>query len=150
MINSGEARPDVVVSVAKSRGSRALRSAAVLHLFLGLAFGLGTPPVLAYFARNGEFPMSPFGWRYLDGGPFKPLGPEALMALGSTLVGVSTLDVIAGIWLWRGEQRGPRLALTTDLLALALGAGFELPLLLAGVPMRAALVWAGRRGLESD
>lgn len=147
MARLGKTPADVVISAAKSRDSSALRGAAVLHLLLGLAFGLGTPPVLAYFARNGEFPMSPFGWRYLDGGPFEHLGPEALLALGSTLVGVSTLDVMAGIWLWRGQPRGLRLALATDVVALAIGAGFELPLLLAGVPLRAALACAGRGSL---
>jgi hypothetical protein len=83
-------------------------------------------------------------------GPFERLGPEAFLALGSTLVGVSTLDVMVGIWLWRGQRRGLRLALATDVAAMALAAGFELPLLLGGVPLRAALAWAGRQGLEGD
>src|SRR5215207_9097610 len=130
-------------------GSRALRGAAALHVFLGMAFGLGSPPVLAYFARHGELPLSPFGWRYMAG-PFDRLGPETFLALGSTLVGVSTLDVMAGIWLWRSQRRGLRLALATDVAAMALGAGFALPLLLGGVPLRAALAWAGRPGLEGD
>jgi hypothetical protein len=130
-------------------GSRALRGAAVLHLFLGLAFGLGSPPVLAHFARHGELPLSPFGWRYLAG-PFERFAPEAFLALGSTLVGVSTLDVMTGIWLWRGQPNRLRLALATDVAAMALAAGFALPLLLGGVPLRAALAWAGRQGLEGD
>jgi hypothetical protein len=130
-------------------GSRALRGAAVLHLFLGLAFGLGSPPVLAHFARYGELPLSPFGWRYLAG-PFERFAPEAFLALGSTLVGVSTLDVMTGIWLWRGQPNRLRLALATDVAAMALAAGFALPLLLGGVPLRAALAWAGRQGLEGD
>jgi hypothetical protein len=131
-------------------GSRALRGAAVLHVFLGLAFGLGSPHVLAYFARHGELPLSPFGWRYMAG-PFERFAPEAFLALGSTLVGVSTLDVMVGIWLWRGQRRGLRLALATDFAAMALAAGFGgLPLLLGGVPLRAALAWAGRQGLEGD
>jgi hypothetical protein len=130
-------------------GSRALRGAAVLHLFLGLAFGLGSPPVLAHFARHGELPLSPFGWRYLAG-PFERFAPEAFLALGSTLVGVSTLDVMTGIWLWRDQRTGLRLALATDVAAMALAAGFELPLLLGGVPLRAVLAWAGRQGLEGD
>jgi hypothetical protein len=119
-------------------------------VFLGLAFGLGSPPVLAYFARHGELPLSPFGWRYMAG-PFERFAPEAFLALGSTLVGVSTLDVMVGIWLWRGQRRGLRLALATDVAAMALAAGFGgLPLLLGGVPLRAALAWAGRQGLEGD
>src|SRR5688500_1518410 len=116
-------------------GSRALRSAALLHVFLGLGFGLGAPPVLVYFAHHGELPMSPFGWRYMAG-PFERLGPEPFMALGWTLVTVSMLDLLAGIWLWRGQRRGLRLAFATDAAAFALGTGIALPVLLLGVPLR--------------
>jgi hypothetical protein len=76
------------------------------------------------------------------------LGPERFTALGWALVGVCALDVVAGIWLWQGRRPGARLGLATTPLALALGAGFALPFLLAGAPIRAALVLAGRRSLR--
>jgi len=95
-------------AAARGRGSRAVRAAAALHVFLGVAFGASVPFVLAHLARNGELPMSPFGWR-LMAGPFEQLGPERFTALGWALVAVSALDVVAGIWLWQGRRRGLRL-----------------------------------------
>jgi hypothetical protein len=128
-------------------GRRAARTAAVLHVFLGLAFGASVPVVLAHLARHGELPMSPFGWRYMDGS-FSNLGPARFTSLGWALVAVSALDGLAGRWLWQGRRRGLALGLATSLPALALGAGFGLPLLLVGVPIRTALALAGRRTLR--
>jgi hypothetical protein len=81
-------------------------------------------------------------------GPFEELGSQRFIALGWALVGVCILDVLAGIWLWQGKRRGARLGLATSPFALALGVGFALPFLLVGVPIRAAFVLAGRRGLS--
>jgi hypothetical protein len=134
-------------SASNVHRSRVVRAGAALHVFLGLAFGASIPFVLAHLARQGELPMSPFGWRYMAG-PFEQLGPERFTALGWALVGVSALDVVAGIWLWQDRRRGLRLGLATTVPALVLGAGFELPLLLAGVPLRAVLDIAGRRSLR--
>jgi hypothetical protein len=133
---------------ASERGSRAVRVAASMHLFLGVAFGASVPFVLSHLARHGELPMSPFGWRYMAGRPVEQLSPEQFIALGWALVGVSVLDVVAGIWLWQGHRRGLKLGLATAVPALALGAAFELPLLLVGVPIRTALALAGRRNLQ--
>lgn len=134
-------------TAARGDGWPAVRAGAVMYVALGLGFGIGTVATLAAFARDGELPMSPFGWRYLAG-PFEQLGPDRFTALGWALVGVCALDLVAGIWLWQGERRGAMLGLATTPLALALGAGFALPFLLAGAPIRAALVLAGRRSLR--
>lgn len=137
-------------SGAKARVDRdrsELGVAAALHVLLGLAFCVGSPPVLVYLARNGELPMSPFGWRYLAG-PVEQLGPLPFMALGWTLVAVSALDVVVGRWLWQGRRRGLHLGVVTDAAALALGLGFALPLLILGVPLRAVLAWRGRGSLD--
>lgn len=128
-------------------GLSALRLAAALHVLLGLAFGVGSPPVLVYYARNGELPMSPFGWRYMAG-PVEQLGPLPFIALGWILVAVCVLDVVAGRWLWQGRRRALQLAVATNACALALGLGFGLPLLIVGVPLRAVLAWASRGGLD--
>jgi hypothetical protein len=125
----------------------ATRIAGVMYLALGLGFGVGTAVTLAYVVRDGELPMTPWGFRSLSG-PFEQLGREPFIALGLGLVAVCALDVVAGTWLWQGRRRGARLGLATTLPALALGAGFALPFLLAGVPIRAALVLAGRRNLR--
>ena len=128
-------------------GRRATRSAAALYVFLGFSFGASVPFVLAHFARHGELPMSPFGWRYMAG-PVEQLGPRAVTSLGWALVGVSALDVLAGRWLWQGRRRGLALGLATMIPALALGAAFALPLLLIGVPIRTALALVGSRTLR--
>jgi hypothetical protein len=122
-----------------------VRVAALMFLFLGVAFGASVPFVLAYFDRHGELPMT-FGFRSMAG-PFEQLGPEAFSALGWIFVGVCAADVVAGLGLWRGRRWGARMGLATSPLALALGVGFGLPLVLFGVPIRVALVLAGRRRL---
>lgn len=124
-----------------------VRVAAAMYLLLGAGFGIGSVVTLVHFVRHGELPLTPWGFRSMSG-PFDELGPQRFIALGWALVGVCILDVLAGIWLWQGKRRGARLGLATSPLALALGVGFALPFLLAGVPMRAALVVAGRRGLR--
>ena len=119
------------------------RVASVLYVFLGLAFGLSVPWVLAFLAENGYLPLM-FGFRAL-GGPFEGLGRGAFVLAAWMLVAVSLLDVIAGVLLWRGRRGGALLGLATDPIALALGWGFALPLLLIGVPVRALLVLTGLR-----
>jgi hypothetical protein len=65
---------------ATERGSRAVRVAAGMHLFLGVAFGASVPVVLSHLARHGELPMSPFGWRYMAGRPVEHLSPDQFIA----------------------------------------------------------------------
>ncbi|HEY4768628.1 MAG TPA: hypothetical protein VII26_06840 [Candidatus Limnocylindria bacterium] len=127
------------------RLSVTVRVAALLYLFLGVAFGASVPFVLAYLDRYGELPMT-FWFRSMAG-PFEQLGPEAFVALGWTFVGVCAVDVVAGLGLWRGRRWAARMGLATSPVALALGVGFGLPLILVGVPIRVALVMAGRRSL---
>ena len=116
------------------------------YVALGAGFGAGAVVTLVHLGRTGELPMTPWGFRSMSG-PFEALGPDRFAALGWTLVGVCALDAIAGVWLWQGRRRGLRLGLGTTAPALALGAGFALPFLLVGVPLRVALMLAGRRGL---
>ena len=124
---------------------RTVRVAALLFVFLGVAFGASVPFVLAHLDRYGELPMM-FGFRSM-GGPFEQFGPRAFSALGWTFVGICAADVVAGLGLWRGRRWGARVGLATSPLVLALGGGFALPLVLVGVPIRVALVVAGRRSL---
>lgn len=131
-----------------SGDTKVVRSAAALHVVLGVGFGVGTVLALTHFARYGELPMTPWGFRALGGGPFEQLDSGRFTALGWSLVVVSALDVLAGIWLWQGRRRGLRLALATAAPALGLSVGFALPFLLVGVPIRLALAVAGRRHLR--
>ena len=117
-------------------------------LFIGDAgFGITMPFALAHLARTGELPMTPFGFRAFAG-PFERLGPGPFAALGWALVGVCALEVVAGVWLWRGQRRGALLGLATTPAALALGSGFALPLLLIPAPIRAGLAAAARQRLR--
>jgi hypothetical protein len=123
----------------------ATRGAALMYVALGAGFGVGGAATLAYLAREGELPMTPFGFRSMSGGPFEGLGTPAFQVLGWTLVGICALDVLAGVWLWQGRRRGRRLGVATSLPALVLGAGFALPFLVVGVPIRTALALVGRQ-----
>ena len=123
--------------------SPAIRIAA-LSFMLDAGFAVTTPFVLSNLARHGELPMTPWGFRAL-GGPFERLGQDTFTTLGWALVGVCSLDVVAGVWLWQGRRRGAALGFAMSPFALALAGGFALPFLAAPVPIRAALVLAGRR-----
>jgi len=141
--------PAVPVSSAH-RVSPAIRAAAVLYLALGIGFGVGAAITLDHLRREHELPMTPFGFRSLAGGPFEKLPPEQFAALGWALVGVCALDVGSAALLWRGRRDGAVLGLATTPVALIMAAGFALPFLLVGVPIRVGLVLAGRRSLTTN
>lgn len=123
---------------------KATRAAAALYVVLGLGFGAGSIWPLIYYASSGALPMTPFGFRSLAG-PFEELGRGRFLTLGWSLVGLCFVDAVAGVWLWRGRERGRWLGLATDVPLFALALGFALPLLLIGIPIRAALAVAGKR-----
>ena len=60
---------------------------------LGLGFGIGAAVPLEHRRREGELPMTPWGFRALAGGPFDNVTPGQFTTLGSALVGVCALDV---------------------------------------------------------
>ena len=124
----------------------AARAAAVLYGMLGAGFGLGTAVALAVLARDGELPMTPWGFRALDG-PLARIDPRTTMLAGAALIGVCAADIATAAGLWRGRRWAGRLGLATTPAALALGFGFELPFLLAGIPPRTALLAAAWRRL---
>ena len=126
---------------------KSIRAAAVLYVVLGLGFGGGVAVALWSLTRTGELPMTPWGFRALAG-PFEALGRGPFTVLGLGLVGVCLADVVAGWWLWRGRRLGGRLGLATTPIAFGLALGFALPFLLIGVPLRVALLLAGRRSLR--
>lgn len=121
-----------------------MRIAAVLYGFQGLAFGASVPVVVLFLVKNGHLPTM-FGFRAL-GGPFEDLGRSGFIVVGGLLVLVSWIDVLAAVLMWRGKRKGAVLGLATDPIALVLGWGFALPLLLIGVPLRAIAAIAALRG----
>jgi hypothetical protein len=125
-----------------------IRAASVLHLALGIGFGVGAAVTADHLRRQGELPMTRFGFRSLSGGPFEQLTPEQFTALAWALVGVCAVDVASAPLLWRGRRAGGVVALATTPVALLMAVGFALPFLLVGVPIRVALVLAGWRSLR--
>ena len=138
---------DAAITPAR-RDSRTIRVAAFLYVALGLGFGIGALVALDHGRRHGEMPMTPWGFRAFAGGPFDGLSREGFTALLWAVVGVCALDVLTGAWLAQGRRRGATLGLATSPIAFILSAGFALPFLLIGVPVRVALVLAGRRSLR--
>ena len=82
--------------------ARAIRAAAVISYFLGVAAGLGNVAVLLYWQRRRELPVV-FGIPLLGGGPFSP--PDRIPLFGSALVVAHAADAVAGHWLWRSRRR---------------------------------------------
>jgi hypothetical protein len=124
-----------------------VRLAALIYFVLGLGFAAGTVWTLWHLDRTGELPMTPWGFRSLDG-PVVQLGPERFKLLCWALIATTSLDAVAGAWLWQGRQRGARLGMATSPFTFLLAAGFALPFLLVGVPARLILTVLGRRSLR--
>jgi len=99
------------------RPSVALRIAALCFV-ADAGFGIAMPFTLTHLAQTGELPMTPFGFRSFSG-PFEQLSRAAFTSLGWALLAVCALDVLAGVWIWRGKRRGARLGVATSPIALA-------------------------------
>jgi hypothetical protein len=135
-----------MVEIASSRAShepvaRSVRWAALAYILPALGFGIPAPLAMAYLARNGELPMTPFGFRAFDG-PIAQSGQGAFMAVGVVLVGSCLIDLVAGVELWRGRRRGARLGLAATPLTLAMAYAFALPFLFAAIPIRLVVTTA--------
>ena len=137
--------PDITPhSGVRDQPSLQTRLAAGLFLVPAVGFGLTTPFVLGYLAREGDLPTI-IGIRALSG-PFEQhVGRGTFSVLGWALVASCALDAITGLWLWRGQRQGALLGLGSTPFSLALGIGFALPALLLAVPIRAALIIATDR-----
>ena len=129
------------------RPARSVRAAGALLVSLGLGFGLPALWAVDHLQRTGELPMTPFGFRALSG-PFEGLGVTWFSRLGVALAGLAAVNVLAGLWLWRGQRRGLRLAGVAAVPGFVLGLGFALPLMLLGLPVALLLALAGRRSLH--
>ena len=117
------------------------RLAAATYVLLGVGFGVGAAVTLALFARDGELPMTPWGFRSLAG-PFSDIGDTETLVLGAGLVAVCAADTVAGAGLWRGRRWAGKLGVATTPVTLVFASGFALPFLLIGVPLRLAFVAA--------
>lgn len=128
-------------AVAESTGLT--KAAGLSYVLPALGFGIPTPLVMAYLARSGVLPMTPFGFRAHDG-PIAQSGQEIFMAAGVVLIVSCAIDTVAGLLLWRGRRSGAVLGLAATPLTLAMTIGFAFPLLFAAIPIRlvlTALAW---------
>jgi hypothetical protein len=128
----------VTTATTATGGTGIQKAAGLAYVLPALGFGIPTPFVLAYLARNGELPMTPFGFRS-HSGPFEALVEPAFMVLGGVLVVSCVIDAAAGVGLWRGRRRGAVLGLAATPLTLAMCVGFAFPFLLAAIPIRLVL-----------
>jgi hypothetical protein len=127
--------------------SRALFASAVLHGVAGVGTVVVLPLELAAMAREREIQTGPFGLPALSG-PFERLGIDWMVGLGWAYVGLSTLEVLAGILLWRRRRDGAWLSVGLIPAAVVFWVGFALPLPPLVAALRLGLLWAGRRAIR--
>jgi hypothetical protein len=131
----------------------ARRIAAILYLVPGLGIAISTLMILAYQARRGELPMTPFGWR-LMGSTVPGMGADQLTPMGTALawllIGVSAVDAATGRWLWQDRRRGRAVGLATTPVNFGLGLLFQVPFLILVPVLRAGLVIVGTRRRTSE
>jgi len=132
----------------RSSASRALRAAAVVHWVAGVGTAVVIPSVLVAMAREREIQIGPLGIRSLAGGPFEQLGIDWMVGLGWGYVGLSVLEVLAGILLWQRRRGGASLSVGLVPPALVFWVGFALPFPPLVAAIRLWLLWAGRRALR--
>ena len=120
------------------RSSGEVRAAALSYILPAIGFGIPTPFVLRYLARNGELPMTPFGFRS-HSGPFEALGRDRFIGLGAMLMVSCLIDALAGAWLWRGRRRAAIIGISATPLTLLMAYGFAFPFLFLAIPVRLVL-----------
>jgi hypothetical protein len=85
-----------------------------MYGLLGIGFGAGTAVTLAFFVRDGQLPMTSWGFRALDG-PLARIGTTETMAFGGALIAVCAADSAAALgsggvadglvgWPWRRRR----------------------------------------------
>ena len=112
-----------------------LRTAAILHWFIGLGFGI--PAVLGI--RNlaaGRGILSFMGFPAYGKGPFERIGIQTTVPLLSAFLLVCLLACVAGWLLWSGARAGAILSLVLLPLGAIFWWGFALP-----IPPILAVVW---------
>jgi hypothetical protein len=130
----------------ETRYLRTLRASALLH---GLS-GIGTAVVISWellaMAREGQT-VNMMGLPALSG-PIERLGIDRMIRLGWVYVGLSMMEVLAGILLWQRRRGAAWLSVALLPAAAVFWVGFALP----GPPLVAALrlrlLWVGRRALR--
>jgi hypothetical protein len=149
-INQRPSQGDWDVGSARSQrfsSVRSLRASAVVHWIAGVSTAVVFALELANLAREREIGTGIFGLPALSG-PFERLGVERMLELGWAYVGLSLLEVIAGILLWKRRRGGAWLSLALIPPSMVFWVGFALPGPPPVAALRLALLWAGRRTLR--
>jgi hypothetical protein len=128
------------------RSHGALCASALLHWVSGIGTAVVLPLELVAMAREGQ-PVNVMGLPALSG-PFERLGLDWMVGLGWAYVGLSVLEVLAGILVWRRRRAGALLSVAQVPPAIVFWVGFELPLPPLVAALRLALLWAGREALR--
>jgi hypothetical protein len=118
----------------------------MVHWIAGVGIAVVLPWELVAMAREGH-PVNVFGLPALSG-PFERLGIDWVVGLGWGYVGLSLLEVLVGILVWRRRRVGAWLSVVLTAPAIVFWAGFALPLPPLVAALRLALLWAGRRALR--
>jgi hypothetical protein len=130
----------------ETRYLRALRASALLHGLTGIATAVVISWELVAMARQGHT-VNLMGLPALSG-PFERLGIERVVRLGWVFVGLSSLEVLAGMLLWQRRRSGAWLSMSLLPAAAVFWVGFALP----GPPLVAILriqqLWVGRQALR--
>jgi hypothetical protein len=129
------------------RAYRSLRASAVVHWVAGASTAAVFSLELSAVAQERRVGTGIFGLPGLSG-PFERLGVDRMLQLGWLYVGLSLLEVVAGILIWRLRRRGAVLSVALIPPAMALWVGFALPGPPLVAALRLALLWSGRRALR--
>jgi hypothetical protein len=120
-------RPGSQGGSQQSKSLRALRASAVVHWISGVSSAVVIPWTLVTMARERQIQTGPFGIRSLAGGPFEQLGIDWMVGLGWVYVGLSVLEVLAGVLLWQRRRGGAWLGVGLILPLTVFWVGFALP-----------------------
>lgn len=99
-------------------------------------------------AREGQVQTGPLGIRALGGGPFERLGIDRMVELGWAYVGLSLLEIVAGVLLWRRRRTGAWLSVALLPSTAVFWVGFALPGPPLVTALRLWLLWLGRQALR--
>jgi len=89
---------------------------------------IGMVPTLYYALHRRSWPNLPPIGTLLGGGPFEPLGINAMIVAGILYIVVSTMKILAAYWLWHSRMDGAVLGLLLLGLSAIFWYGFALPL----------------------
>ncbi|HJR86013.1 MAG TPA: hypothetical protein VJ930_00010 [Acidimicrobiia bacterium] len=104
-----------------------LRTAAILHWFLGLGFGIPGVFGIRHLAA-GRGILYFMGFPTYGKGPFERVGIQTTVPLLSAFVLLCLLECVAGWLLWSGARSGAILSFALLALGAAFWWGFALPI----------------------